>query len=152
MALESRIHKLHLLLLVDPRDVIPDVLLVESIGIRDSWGSATTTIVLPILGSILVPLHFFLAWSSWHQSGYPWSLNQVSGVCLEFPQWEHFKPSIRCFEFGPVGLDLLSTRTLSFPNGWGLIFSPLEANPTPIPLSEPFPIIVCHTISHQMHS
>ena len=36
VAPRSKIHKLHLLLLVDLRDVIPGVLLVESIGIRDS--------------------------------------------------------------------------------------------------------------------
>ena len=151
MAPKSRVHKLHLLLLADPRYAIPGVLLVESVGIRDSWGSAATTIILPVLGSILVSLRFFLAKSLCHQSGYPWSLKQVSHVCLEFPQWEHFKPSICCFEFGPVGLDLLSTRTLSFPNGLGLIFSPLEASPTLIPSSEPFPITVCHTISRRTH-
>ena len=59
MAPESRIHKLYSLLLVDPRDVIPDVLLVESLGIRDSWGSIVAIAVLPVLGSILVPLRFF---------------------------------------------------------------------------------------------
>ena len=59
MAPESRIHKLYSLLLVDPRDVILDVLLVESLGIRDSWGSTVATTVLPVLSSILVPLRFF---------------------------------------------------------------------------------------------
>ena len=48
------------------KDVIPSVLLVESVGIRDNWGSATATAVLPVPGSILVPLRFFLAWSSCH--------------------------------------------------------------------------------------
>ena len=117
MALESRIHKLHSLLLIDLRDAIPGVLLVELVGIRDNWGSIAATVFLLILGSILVPLRFFLAWSSCHQSGYPWSLKQVSRVCLEFPQWEHFKPFVHYFEFGLVGLDLLSTRTPSLSNG-----------------------------------
>ena len=60
MAPGSRIHKLHSLLLVDPRDVIPNMLLVKLVGIRDSWGSAVANVVLPVLGSILVPLRFFL--------------------------------------------------------------------------------------------
>ena len=70
----------------------------------------------------------------------------MSRVCLKFPKWEHFKPFIRCFELGPVGLDLLSTRTLSLPDGLGPIFNPLEVSLAPIPSSEPFPITVCHTI------
>ena len=48
------------------KDVIPSVLLVESVGIRDNWGSAAATAVLPVPSSILVPLCFFLAWSSCH--------------------------------------------------------------------------------------
>ena len=61
MAPGSRIHKLHSLLLVDPRDVIPNMLLVKLVGIRDSWGSAVANVVLPVLGSILVPLRFFFS-------------------------------------------------------------------------------------------
>ena len=60
MAPESRIHKLHSLLLVDPRNAIPGMLLVKAVGIKDSWGSTVATVVLPVLGSILVPLRFFL--------------------------------------------------------------------------------------------
>ena len=152
MALESKIHKLHSPLLVDPRNVILGVFLVESVGIRDIWGFVAAIVVLPVLSSIFVPLRFLLAWSSCHQSRYPWSLKQVSCVCLEFPQWEHFKPSVCCFELGPVGLDLLSIKTSSLPDGLGAIFSPLEVSPTPIPLSKPFPIIVCHTISRVTHT
>ena len=75
----------------------------------------------------------------------------MSRVCLEFPQWEYFKPFVHCFEFGPVELDLLSIRTSSLLNGLGPIFSPLEASLALIPSSEPFPITVCRTISRRMH-
>ena len=47
----------------------------------------------------------------------------MSRVCLEFPQWEHFKSFFCCFELELVELDLL--RTPPFPDGLGPIFQSL---------------------------
>ena len=54
-------------------------------GMRESWGSALTTIALPTLASIAGVSRFFRACNSCHQSGYPCLLKQVSRVCFVLP-------------------------------------------------------------------